>query len=348
LRILLAGNWPAEIHEPSLKRGFLANGCIVDEFKWNEYFRQEGHPVGDLIKKLQYKFLQGPAVSRINNDLVESARKSLADLIFLYRPNLISRKTVRAIKQALPDSIVACYNNDDPFSRLYPRYTWATFKRAIPAYDLVFSYRPGNVENYYLAGAQKVKMLPPWYDPELSHPVNLDQKEAKTYSSDIVFIGHYEADGRIDIIRRLVKEGHKVSLYGPEWNKHIENDPVLSSFYPVRYLHGQDYNKALCGSRMALVLYSSLNNDVYTRRCFEIPATGTLMIAKRNSVMEKLYTENEEVVYFDSTDDLCNKVRLLLGDREKAEKIAAAGCRRARISGYDVSSRARDVLTSLH
>jgi spore maturation protein CgeB len=348
LRILLAGNWRAEIHEPSLKRGFLANGCIVDEFKWNDYFRQDGRAVGDLIKKLQYKFLRGPAVRRINNDLVEIARKSLADLIFLYRPNLISATAVKAIKQALPASMVVCYNNDDPFSELYPGYTWATFKRAIPAYDLVFSYRPGNVENYYLAGARKVKMLPPWYDPELSHPVSLDQQEVQTYSSDIVFIGHYEADGRIDIIRRLVKEGHKVSLYGPEWNKHIVNDPELSSFYPVRYLHGEEYNKALCGSRMALVLYSSLNNDVYTRRCFEIPATGTLMIAQRNSIMEKLYTEDEEAVYFDSMDDLCEKVRQLLDDREKADKIAAAGCRRASISGYDVTSRARDILTSLH
>ncbi|WGU68927.1 glycosyltransferase [Capnocytophaga canimorsus] len=43
---------------------------------------------------------------------------------------------------------------------------------------------------------------------------------------------------------------------------------------------------------------SKLNNDQYTRRCFEIPACGTMMLSERTPTLQEFYTENEEIVFF--------------------------------------------------
>jgi len=343
LKILLAGNWRAAIHEKALCNGLIENGCTVTPFKWSFYFNGEGSFIGRIIRRIEYKYLFGRSVRRVNFDLIDALNEEY-DLLFLYRPNLISWKTIKEIKKKYPRLIVAAYNNDDPFSDRYSWYVWRVFNKAIPCYDLMYSYRPANVQQYYQFGAQAVEMLPPWFDPSLSYPVELEPREKKKYSSDIVFVGHYENDGRIDLIKRLVSEGIQVALYGPDWNDVIKGDPVLGGLYPVSYLHGEEYNKALSGAAMALVIYSRLNNDVYTRRCFEIPAIKTLMVAKRTQAMLDLYREDQEAVYFSSIDELVAKVREYNGDAKKRGRVAANGYRRAYDSGYDVVSRAKRVM----
>lgn len=324
--------------------GFKKNGCSVTPFKWNLYFKSEGNFIARILRRVEYKFVAGFSVRKVNEDLLKEISAAEYDLLFLYRPNLISWKIIAIIKRKFPNLIVAAYNNDDPFSITYNGYVWRKFKRALPYYDIVFSYRPSNIEEYYDAGAKKVYLLPPWFDPVLSYPVSLNKQDSIKYNSDIVFVGHYEDDGRINILRRLVSEGFKVSLYGPEWNSVIKNDPVLHKLYPVSYLHGEAYNKAISGAALALVIYSKLNNDVYTRRCFEIPAIKTLMLAKRTSEMLELFEEDVEAVYFSDTDELVEKAKDYLADKNKIELIAANGFRRALESGYDVEARAKSII----
>lgn len=348
-KILIAGDWHSAIHEEPLKKAFKTLGHTVEEFKWHFYLNQNGNNV--FPKKVQKKFESyfgyGPTVKKINRDLIKKADLSRPDIIFIYRGNLISKSTITRIKDANRFCVVVSYNNDNPFSKYYRWYTWARFKKAISAYDLIFSYRPSNVEDYKRHGADKVCMLPPWFVKELNYPVDLDEREYKQYASDVVFIGHYEDDGRIELIRKLVNADIKVALYGPDWDKHIKADKDLCRLYPVRYLNGEEYNKALCASKIALVIYSKLNNDVYTRRCFEIPAARTLMLAKRTAEMESFYGDGKEAVFFDSGDDLVSKAKSLIENDQERQQIALNGCHRVHSSGHDVVSRAKKIITDI-
>ena len=345
-KILIAGNWRSPIHEEPLSRAFQDLGCEVVEFKWNPYFyNSDGSQT--YSQKAQYKLTIGPIVHRINRELIAAVQVNKPDIVFFYRPNVVSGSTVKRIKRLSPETIVCAYNNDDPFSERYPWYVWQQFKRAIPEYDVMFSYRPSNISGYESFGANAVVMLPPWYVKELNHPVALSDTELNQYGCDVVFIGHHEKDGRVEILKRLIRSGLKVRLFGPEWDEYIKHDAELSAFYPVRYLRGEDYNKALCGAKMALVIYSSMNNDVYTRRCFEIPATGTMMLAKRTNEMQALYKEDQEAVYFDSVSELVEKAKRYSADPELCESIGENGKNRAFFSGYEVRARAKQILSDL-
>ena len=83
-----------------------------------------------------------------------------------------------------------------------------------------------------------------------------------------------------------------------------------------------------------------MNRDVYTRRCFEIPACGTAMVAPRTKELQAMYREGEEAVYFDSKEELLAKVRWLLEDDEARNRIAKAGRERCLQDGHSNVIRA--------
>lgn len=341
----MAGNWRAYIHEESISQAFEKLGCKVIRFKWNNYFTNK-NVICRLYSKIEYRFSFGFIVSKINADLVNIAIKNKPDLLFIYRPILISARTLELIKAKSPSTIIASYNNDNPFGYAYSWSYWAKHLRSVASYDLVYAYRPSNIKQYKTLGAKRVQLLPPWFIKHRTFPISLNKSDAIKYKSDVVFIAHYENDGRLEIIKDLIKAGIDVSLYGPEWNRVILKDSLLKKYYPVKYLSDDEYTKALCGSKIAIALYSSLNNDVYTRKSFEIPATATMMIAKRTNEMLKLFKEDEECVFFNDSQDLIEKIGFYLKKTELREKIAHNGYKRAVNSGYDVIGRAQHILES--
>ncbi|MBH65577.1 MAG: hypothetical protein CL784_03570 [Chloroflexi bacterium] len=349
-RVMIAGKWKSAIHEEPLYGSFMQAGCSVSKFKWHPYLDAE-YEKGILKKicvKLEQRLSQGKTISRINDDLIRAVKENTPDILILYRPQFISSRTIKRIKSINSKLVVCCYNNDDPFSTSYPWYYWRVFQKSICEYDFVFAYREKNIPEFYEKGAKKVIYLPSWYVPSLNYPDPVYSANGKReYIYDIVFIGHYENDGRIEYIRSLVEAGLKVGLYGPEWNHKIKNDRLLKKFFPVKYLYIEDSNRVLSSSKMALVIYSKLNNDQYTRRCFEIPSTGTMMLAKRTEAMEGFYSEDKEVVFFDDCKEMVQKALFYSGDISKCESIGSQGMARAKQSGYDVNSRVSYILDSL-
>jgi len=342
-KILVAGNWRAFIHEESLSQAFEKLGCELIRFKWNNYFTST-NIIFRLYSKLEYRFSFGLIVSKINRDLVNIAIKNKPDLLFIYRPILISVNTLNVIKAKSPNTTIVSYNNDNPFSYLYRRGYWARHIKSIAKYDLVYAYRPSNIDQYKASGAKRVELLLPWFIKQRTFPISLNESELIKYKTDVVFVAHYENDGRLEMIRKLIEAGIKVSLYGPEWNNVIINDPLLKKYYPVKYLTDDEYTKVLCGSKIAIALYSYLNNDVYTRKCFEIPATETLMLAKRSEEMLELFNENEECIFFDDTKELIEKIHFYLKENKLRQEIAFNGYNRVINSGHDVLSRAQYIL----
>ena len=60
MKVVIAGNWRADIHEAALAAGFEANGAEVLPFRWNQYF--------DLSAKGTKYFLEANISSTLTKD----------------------------------------------------------------------------------------------------------------------------------------------------------------------------------------------------------------------------------------------------------------------------------------
>jgi len=347
LKILLVGDWHSELHEEVVFHSLRRLNQEVLRFSWYEYFRpSEGQSkvFDTILKKAQNKYLIGPLISRINKDLITCIAETLPHVIFIYRGTHIWSKTLREIRLKFPEITLVGYNNDDPFSPRYSRRLWKHFLAGIPEYDLMLAYRYSNLEDFRAAGARRVELLRSWYVPERNHPIELKSSEQEEFSSDVVFVGHYENDGRLEALEAVAAAGYRLRIFGPGWNRVLRGSRFLASQIPVRSVWGEDYNRALCGSRIALCFLSKLNRDTYTRRCFEIPAAGTMMLAEYSEDLATLFTEGREIEMFRSPDELISKIQYYLRHAEQRRALASAGLQRVMEDGHDVDMRMSDLM----
>jgi spore maturation protein CgeB len=296
--------------------------------------------------KFQNKYIIGPVINKINRDFARFVDKCRPDLIFVYRGTHIIRSTLLTIRRRHPSAVLIGYNNDDPFAPGHSYWLWRHFLKSVCEYDLILAYRLHNIEEFKNAGARRVELLRSWYIPERNHPVSLSPEEQEMYGGDVVFVGHYEPDGRIEYLEEVVKRGYKLRLFGPgyDWNPVIAKSPLLKHLHPVKLVWGEDYNKALCGTKIALCFLSKLNRDTYTRRCFEIPVTQTLMLAEYSDDLATLFCEGAEADFFRSKQEFAQKLQRYLQDSQLRQSVAKAGYQRVKDDGHDVISRMKQVI----
>jgi hypothetical protein len=196
------------------------------------------------------------------------------------------------------------------------------------------------------AGAARAVLLPPWFVPAVDRPYALSPEEIGRYGCDVVFIGHYEDDGRRDLLEAVAQAGRHVRLFGTGWDD-VPLSPALRGAGPIEAVRGEDYRKALCAAKIALVFLSKLNADCYTRRNFEIPATGTFMLSEYTPELAHLFEPGRHADYFTDRNDLLAKVDAYLRDDGRRVAVARAGRSRVVEAGHDIVSRARLVADSL-
>lgn len=341
MKILVVGDGHSAIHEVAVVEAFRKLGHQVKPFYWHSYFNSQ-NPVGRLWQRVQNKFLIGPTLSKINADLVDAADQFNPKLIFIYRGTHIFPKTIAKIKKKLPQCVVYGYNNDDPFAAGHSPWLWRHFMKCLPIYDLVFAYRKHNIAEYINLGAKKVELLMPWFVPEKDYPITQGEFIEKQY--DVVFVGHYENDRRIEYLEKISQSKYTFGLFGPDWNRAPDYD-WLQFKQPVLPVRGDFYRKTLISAKIALCFLSTLNRDTYTRRCFEIPAMGVFMLCQYSDDLAQIFNDGVDVVFFYNSDDMLKKIDHYINNDRLREQIAANGRERVVYDKHDINSRIKYVLS---
>lgn len=352
MKVLIVGDWHSDLHETEVCKSLRRLGHEAMEFKWFHYFSfdsAKSRSLASIFKRLQNKFVAGPLIGLINRDLLAQVRQKRPEVIFLYRGTHITASTLKSIRHEFPDCKLIGYNNDDPFSPTQPRYLWRNFMAGIPLYDLILAYRHANLDDFRLAGARKVELMRSWYVPDRNYPVELSEGDNKLYECDVVFIGHYESDQRLEYLEAIVRKGFRLRLFGPAkyWKKPLEQSSVLSHLAPTHMVWGEEYNKALCGAKIALCFLSKLNRDTYTRRCFEIPATRTLMLSEYSNDLSTIYEEGREAEFFKDKEEMLQKISFYIDNPDARTKTAFAGWEKLRAAGHDIDSRINRVFSEI-
>jgi len=347
MKILIVGSWAWPQYEQAFACGLRANGHEVIALTLSQFFCGFWGRIQQAIPFPAFALLS------INRTVINLVKEQNPNLILFWRPTHILPITMRILSRR--GIILASYNNDDPFgSKVHGKvpwhhhYLWYWYIKCLPLFNFNFFYRSINCAEARAFGASNAEVLLPYFIPSRDKPVELSDIERKRFATEVVFVGHYEPDGREEKIRALVnaKIGLKI------WGGHYWSRKSLGELYyilsPIVPATGDDYAKALCGAKICLVFLSKMNRDTYTRRCFEIPACGQLMLAERTYDLTKMFKEDEEACFFSSEDELVEKVRYLLSNPDICERIAKAGMRRVWTDGHDVRTRAKQFLSFLN
>jgi hypothetical protein len=334
VKILIAGYFSAFWHEDAWLRALREMGHNVVGFPFKNYFPD------NISGRIQNRFMIGPVISKINEDLIRYVEEIMPDVVLCYRALPVTAATIRYLSSTDASRILVCYNNDNAFGELSSKSYWRLYKATIPFYDLHLAYRDSDVP--HLNKNASTHVLHPHNMPWL-HRV-LPKSDFVGWESDICFLGHFEPDRRqkeLDVLMKKVPAHYR--LNGSFWKENSKD--MAWQGMDTKELQGEDYVRALNATKIALVFFSTWNADTFTRRVFEIPACGTMMLSQRTDTMLDLYAEDKEAIYFSSAEELVDKARYYLAHDTLRVQIAEAGRKRCLDSGYDIYSRMSEWIT---
>lgn len=346
MKILIVGAWAWPQYEQAFARALRESGVDVSEMSVPNFFN------GYLSRVQRTIPLPGPMLLQLNRTIVVSAGKQQPDLVLFWRPTHILPKTIMQL--ANMGIRTASYNNDDPFGPKvhgnvpwHHHFLWHWYIKCLPFFNYNFVYRKINCAEAKTHGARHVEVLLPYFMPWQDRVTQLTEADQERYDTDVVFVGHHESDGREHSIRALITAGIHVRLWGgSSWSRAVLGN-IYDSLAPIMPAEGDAYTKALCGAKVCLCFLSKLNRDTYTRRCFEIPACGKVMLAERTTDLMSFFKEDEEACFFSSPEELVRKARWLIDNPVIRESIASAGFRRVWADGHDVGSRVNTFLSTI-
>lgn len=332
--IIGAGYYP--VYESALANAFIQTGYEKTELMtWKQYYN-ESHLLGDFIRRVEQKICYGVNANRFNFDILKKCRKDHPKLIFLYTCRLVYPSTVK--KLADLGIYIASYCNDNPFSDYFPWYFWRNYLKSLPYCQTNYVYRLANVGDVKRVCGRPGRLLRSYYIDSKNFPCGEGDRIGSI--PDVIFLGHYEDDDRMDYLRALDERGIAVGLPRNQYER------LVQAFHHVVLLdhEWESYNRYLCSCKIPITFLSSLNHDTYTRRCFEIPAAGAFLFCPYTDDLASLFQENKEIVFYRNKKDFVEKVEYYLRHDEERKRIASAGRKRLLKDGHEVKDRIAQVI----
>ncbi len=338
LKGMIVGDDCYEMYSKALYKGFLECGYSrVTLFATNRLLGMEEN-TKNILLRAENKSAIGPHIWGLNRKLHNKVKEEKPDFLFFYSTRLIHARTIKKIKDLGCNILIYC--NDDPFADYYPKYFWRHLVKSLQYADIGFVYRLKNITDFRSAGCDKVKLLRSYYIAKRNYYIQDNKIENVP---KIVFLGHNEKDEREAYIRQLAESGVTVGVMEKSWEDFETDNPKIAK---IKDSH-KHYNEILNATKIAIVFLSKINNDTYTRRCFEIPATKTMMLAPYTEDLAGLFEENKEIVFFRNKEDFVSKANYYLVHEEERDKIAQAGYERIMKDGHEVKDRVRFIMKCL-
>ena len=263
-----------------------------------------------------------------NRELIRTVSRVNPDLVFIEKGLSIRPQTLIRLRNNYPKLVIFCYSLDDMMN---PANQSRYYIKCIPIYDAHFTTKFYNVSELMDLGAKRVERTRNAYSPHVHRPVGVSVEDIKEFGADVSFVGDYE-EARGAILNELARAGIKVRVWGSNWQKFRNPHPGLR--LEMRPAFGEDYGKVVCSSKILLGFLNKANRDVETTRTVEIPAFGAFLLAERTEAQQRLFAEGTHAEYFGDTVELIEKITYYLAEDAAREKIAAAGLKHCRNSGY--------------
>lgn len=293
----------------------------------------------------QFLYRQGRArhvpglVPNFHTQILSALKRDPYDILWVDKGVLIRRETLEEAKRIRPDLLVVGFVLD---AMSMPHNQTRVFTASLPAYDVMITNKSFEVPYYQFRGVSQTYFMDNCYDEQTHRPVTLSPDEQRRFGTDLGFVGEHEWQREVSVYE-LGAAGLTGLVIGA-WQGCRQHPQFRYTFERV---WGDDYAKALCGSKIQLGFLRHINQDTQTTRSVEIPACRVFMLAERSEEHEALFSEGKEAAYFSSNDELIDKARYYLAHDDERQAIAHAGYERCLRDGYSYQARLRKIFARL-
>ena len=314
-----------------------------------------------LQRRVQRKLQRGPVVEEINASVLEAARVFRPDIIWGEKQEYLRADTLGALR-ALGARLV--HFTPDPYFSLYWKRT-RLMDAAMGEFDVLVYCKRYEQADYEAVGKPLIYM-PLGFCDEVHRP--LPSSDPRWHCA-VGFLGGWEPR-REHLLHAVAASGADLKIWGGYWDflrdgrwtlrRHvilrqlagndawrIHRDNLLARAWQGGEVYDDDYARALSGSRIGLGFLRKVVPDQHTTRTFEIPASGSMLLADRTDEHREFFDEGREAEFFASTEELLDKLGYYIVNEDARRTMAAAGRRRCIDSGYDYVSRLEGVLAQL-
>ena len=304
-------------------------GYEVVPFNFAKYL----NGMGKIANWLYHRLLAGPAMDRINRDLVQSARANAPNFILIDKGVFVRAETVARLSRIAP---TIQYNLDNPFGHMGEPW-WRHLVEGIPEYDLHFVPREINLHDYKAAGAKRVIRVPLAYEPTIHYPPSSDWGEDRR-TIDISFTGSPYGDRPEFLTGLLTDHGIATDVRGERW-RNVLKPAIADRLYTGASVLDGAYRQRFWDSKICLAFVTHENCDQVAHKSFEISGAGGFLLAEATDEHRAMFEHGKEAVFFDDLADCARLIRHYLARPDLREKIAKAGHARAVGSGYSNDAR---------
>lgn len=282
-----------------ISNGLIGNKHFVYDFSYRDICRSES-----FFKTT--KFGSG----KLNKRLIETVYSIQPELLLLGHSELITPYTLKKIRSIQPKIKIAMWYIDPLFHTNHIKHI---FERRDDM-DVFFATTGGELLKQFKTQHNIISFLPNISDPSID--INQNHK-SNHFSIDFVFGGSdYKEPERQSFLKNLFDELGKTmrcELWGA-----LDNPFYLD----------HKFIEKLSSTKMGLNF--SRRNDVYlytSNRITHLAGSGILTFSPNVPGLKDTYNENE-IVYFDETKDLIEKVNYYHQNDKERKRIAENGWKR--------------------
>ena len=296
------------------------------------------HLQNTLTSKLWFNRLENRNLNffnyqRINSQIIKAVRNYSPQILWIDKGTYIYKNTLEEIKSINKNLVIVHHNTDDiEFSN----HNFTNYLESLDLYDAHFTCNKFNID--YLNKISKSN----FFYNELGYDHNTFRPKENEKKYDLFFIGHHEPEYE-KYISAIIDKDIRFYLGGPGWYKSNLPKSAISfnNFNEVLY------QKVISQSIAGLGLYSTWNRNISSSRIFEIPASRVALVVKRNSFIEKLYIEDEEAIFFDTEQELNDKIDFLLKNPKKLNDISENGYKKCIANKCSWEDRVKEAISDL-
>lgn len=293
----------------------------------------------NVFRKIANKISIRPFIKPLNNSLLAFLKGKHFDVILVFKGMELLPETIEQLRAHA--TVLANYNADHPFLFFSPGSGNNNVLKSIAHYDIHFSYAKNIATQLKQKFGKESFVLPFGYDSEAKGNAGIHQNY---YEDKFLFIGAYDRE-RSKYLNKLKLDD--LEIYGDDkWATRNITRPYIKDVFKNRALFNEEIVSAVESAQGIINLLRRQNiiEDSHNMRTFEVPAYGGLLVAQRTTEQEVFFEEDKEIIFFNSPEELKDKLKYLKTNPSLISAIKTNARNRSIKSGYSYNDRAREMI----